>query len=127
VPRYIEQFPVQMILDDIRFRSADLPDNTHIQVVSNYIVFDSDFYYYLRFVGRHDDGVFTEFYSPADASAEYFINTNLFRNLAIFISPDDLITANLIRQTFPDIEAQFGKVRGGYLLFVIPRGQTPQG
>ncbi|PJF23350.1 MAG: hypothetical protein CUN56_01410 [Phototrophicales bacterium] len=121
IPRYLAQFPEPLILDDMRFRAADLPDNTHIHIISPLSFFDSDFYYYLRFVGRHDDGVFVESYHPEAMRIDYLAGARVFRHVAVFIPPDDPITLNKILRAFPDVTPQFSRVAGGYLLFLLPR------
>jgi len=94
---FLRRFPDVAVMDDVRLRAADLPDNTHIHIISDIVIFDTDSYHALRFSGRHDDGVFITTERPGEIGADYVERLLPGRTHAIFVAPDDAATLALLR------------------------------
>jgi 4-amino-4-deoxy-L-arabinose transferase-like glycosyltransferase len=67
---YLRQHPFEAAVDDVFFRSARLPDNTHIRLVTDESLFVEDLYTVLDFKGRADDSIFMTTVTPANLQTE---------------------------------------------------------
>lgn len=124
IPTYTQQFPTQILIDDVRFRAAQLADTTHVRLVTDEVLFGSDAYLYLRFTGRHEDGVFVENIPIMDILSEDLEDLVPGRHHAFFIDPQAQIALRYLEDSslLGPLQSPYGE--GRYLLFYSP-GTVP--
>jgi hypothetical protein len=128
VPEYIQASPEIAYIDDARIRAAELPDDTHVHIISDTSTFLTDSVAYLKFRDRWDDGVFIEVMRPQDFNNDYMQSLLSARNYAVFVSPSSQTIINRLQTFFGDKlpEPQISPVKspldGYYLMYVIRRG-----
>jgi hypothetical protein len=128
VPEYIQASPEIAYIDDARIRAADLPDDTHVHIISDTSTFLTDSVAYLKFRDRWDDGVFIEVMSPQDFNNDYMQSLLSARNYAFFVSPDSQTIINRLQTFFgdklpePQISSIESPLDGYYLMYLVRRG-----
>jgi hypothetical protein len=128
IPQFIASAPQAHIMDDARFRAADLPDNTHVYIITPIITFEFDSYTTLRYRQRIADGVFITTLHPAEFDDWHLRAMIPQRNYAFFIAPDDDATRALLA-AHPEFDLDEPQrspydmtFDGLYELYFVPRG-----
>ncbi|GAB4514461.1 MAG: hypothetical protein OHK0046_16590 [Anaerolineae bacterium] len=85
IPWFLEEFRSPLLMDDIRFRTVDVPRNTHIHLITDEIVFPTDSLAYLQYVG-HDSSVFITTIHPHEFNPELLDQLEPNRNHVFFVA-----------------------------------------
>lgn len=121
---YMRAYPEQVYIDDIYFRSADLPDNTHVQIMTDILFVYEDAYYFMRFKQRHEDNVFFSTLPTFDMTLVQATDNLLpGRNFAFFIPPEQNGTLALLDAN-PYLEGPYtnhNPPEGRYVMYFAPK------